>query len=187
MAPGDIVDIGMEIASDWSNQLSELPNSVGASPDAYSCCVMHRRRQQCNGWMCVVGVLTCLGLVSGCIPASKPGFDSPAPSQRLDAIVGASDLEDDESLVKLVEKLRSQVPTERMFAIRSLEIRTGETLGYDHAAPQWERLEGFGRWIEYLRQQGIETDSIIDQDDLKPIGQQEPEELHEEPAKSADD
>lgn len=187
MAPGDIVDIGMEIASDWSNQLSDLPNRVGANRDACSSCVMRSRGRGYIGVVLMTGMCALLGLVSGCVPASKPGFDSPAPSQRLDAIVGASDLEDDESLVKLVEKLRSQVPTERMFAIRSLEIRTGETLGYDHAAPQWERLEGFGRWIEYLRQQGIETDSIIDQDDLKPIGQQEPEELQAQPDTPSDD
>ncbi len=93
----------------------------------------------------------------GCIPEAKPGFDSPAPSKRLDAIVNASSLEDDESLVKLVEKLRSPDPVERMFAIRSLEIRTGETLGYDHAAEHWQRLGAYTRWLEYLeRERGIE-------------------------------
>jgi len=96
-----------------------------------------------------------LWAMSGCITV-EPGFDSPAPSKRIDAIVDASTLEDDESLVKLVEKLRSFDPAERMFAIRSLEIRTGKTLGYDHASPDWERIEAFGRWIEYLDEQGIE-------------------------------
>ncbi len=114
----------------------------------------------------VIGVLVLgLGSVSGCIPESKPGFDSPAPSKRLDAIVNASSLEDDESLVRLVEKLRSFDPAERMFAIRSLEIRTGETFGYDHAAQDWQRLEAFDRWIEYLEEQGIETSALTDEGD----------------------
>ncbi len=152
----------LKIASVWSNQLSELPNSSGVNPDAYSCCMMQQHGREIVNGMCVVGILVVVGLVSGCIPASKPGFDSPAPSKRLDAIVDASGLEDNESLVKLVEKLRSAVPAERMFAIRSLEIRTGTTLGYHHASPDWERIEAFGRWIEYLEVQGIETSGLIE-------------------------
>ena len=108
------------------------------------------------------GLMLLIGSVSGCIPQTKAGFDSPAPSKRLDAIVDASTLEDDESLVKLVEKLRSYDPAERMFAIRSLEIRTGETLEYDHAAPAWKRVEGFNRWIAYLNERGIDTIGIMD-------------------------
>lgn len=103
--------------------------------------------------------LACLGAslwgLAGCVPQAKPGFDSPAPSKRLDAIVNASALEDDESLLKLVDKLRSPDATERMFAIRSLEIRTGETLGYEHAAPHWQRVEAYGRWVRRLKERDI--------------------------------
>lgn len=163
MAPGDIVDLVLKIASVWSNQLSEYPNSVGASRDAYSCCMTQGRGRQIVSEMFVVGVSIVLCSVSGCITVES-GFDSPAPSKRIDAIVDASALEDNESLLKLVEKLRSFDPAERMFAIRSLEIRTGETLGYDHAAHNWQRIEAFGRWVEYLDEQGIETSSIVDED-----------------------
>ena len=176
MAPGDIVDIGSEIASVWSNQLSDLPNSVGASTDAYSCCMMQgRRRRNLTGTrlasVTAAGLVAGLSLflVSGCIPESKIGFDSATPSKRLDAIVDASRLEDDESLLKLVEKLRSQVHTERMFAIRSLEKRTGETFGYDHAGQDWQRLEAYGRWLAHLEAQGIETDSIVEPEESEPI------------------
>ncbi len=172
MAPGDIVDIGSEIASVWSNQLSELPNSVGASIDAYSCCMPQGHKYQILKGKHIASILVIgVGLVfgSGCVPESKIGFDSPAPSKRLDAIVDASRLEDDESLLKLVEKLRSQVPTERMFAIRSLEKRIGETFGYDHASQDWQRLEAYGKWIEYLEAQGIETDSIVESEESEPI------------------
>jgi len=89
-------------------------------------------------------------LLPGCLPETKPGFYSPAPSKRLDAIVQASELEDDESLVKLVEKLRSHDSAERMLAIRSLESRTGNTLDYDHAAPHWKRVAAYNRWLEWL-------------------------------------
>lgn len=121
-----------------------------------------RLAQLFQQWTLYGSVVLGLGLTSGCVPDVKPGFDSPAPSKRIDAIVDASGLEDDESLVKLVEKLRSFDPAERMFAIRSLEIRTGETLGYDHAAPDWQRLEAFNRWIEYLGEQEIETNALTD-------------------------
>jgi len=122
----------------------------------------------------LVIALAWIGSVSGCISPPEPGFDSPAPSKRIDAIVDASALEDNHSLLKLVEKLRSSVPSERMLAIRSLEIRTGTTLGYDHAAPHWQRLEAFQRWIEYLQAHGIETSSIMDDEQSeqdKPINQ----------------
>lgn len=163
MAPGDIVDIGMKIASIWSNQLSEYPNSVGVSSDAYSCCMTQERKGQFGSRsvkaVVFAAVLLGLGLATGCI-AIETGFDSPAPSKRLDAIVEASALEDDESLIKLVEKLRSTDPAERMFAIRSLEIRTGFTLDYHHAALNWQRVEAYIRWIGYLEEQGIETDDL---------------------------
>lgn len=123
------------------------------------------RAGQSVGVRFLLGVALVLGTISGCLPESKPGFDSPSPSKRLDAIVDASDLEDTESLVKLVEKLRSFDPAERMFAIRSLEIRTGSTFGYDHGAHDWERIEAIGRWIEYLESEGIEMGPIdSDQD-----------------------
>ncbi len=107
-------------------------------------------------------VLSMMGLMSGCLPATKTGFDSPAPSKRIDAIIDASALEDDESLVQLVEMLRSNAPSERMFAIRSLEIRTGETLGYQHSAHDWQRVEAVGRWVEYLDEQGISTANMTE-------------------------
>ena len=94
--------------------------------------------------------LTAIG--AGCQPI-QTGFDSPAPTKRIDAIVRASELDDTESLGKLIEQLESEDPAARMLAIRALETRTGTTLGYDHAAPRWERIEAVNRWIEYLNEQ----------------------------------
>jgi len=94
--------------------------------------------------------LTAIG--AGCQPI-QTGFDSPAPTKRIDAIVGASELQDTESLGRLIEQLESEDPAARMLAIRALESRTGATLGYNHAAPRWQRIEAVNRWIEYLNEQ----------------------------------
>ena len=136
---------------------------------------MHRTRLAFAArW--VMPIVAC-GLLAGCLPDPKVGFDSPAPSKRLDAIVLAADLEDDESLVRLVEKLRSHAPAERMFAIRSLETRTGDTLGYNHADTHWKRIDAYNRWLDWLVERGvslpetmtpIENPTLVDETDTNP-------------------
>jgi len=95
-----------------------------------------------------VGFAGAVGLagLGGCVPDPVVSLDSPAPAKRIDAIARASRAQDRASLVGLVEKLGSVDPVERMLAIRALERREGETLGYDHAAPRWERIEAINRW-----------------------------------------
>ena len=119
----------------------------------------------------LTALATAAMLLPACLPETKPGFNSPAPSKRLDAIVDASRLDDDESLVKLVEKLRSFAPAERMFAIRSLEIRTGETLGYDHAAEHWQRIAAYNRWLDWLTGEGIELPDTLTRQPEQPAQQ----------------
>lgn len=101
---------------------------------------------------CVGLLLGLLAIGAGC-QQIQTGFDSPAPTKRIDAIVGASELRDIESLGRLIEQLESEDPAARMLAIRALEKRTGSTLGYNHAAPRWERIEAVNRWIEYYNEQ----------------------------------
>ena len=96
-----------------------------------------------------VGLIGTLCVLGGC-PSPKIGFDSPAPTKRLDAIALAAQEDDQESRIQLVEKLGSTDPAERMLAIRALEQREGTTLDYDHAAPQWERLEAIERWRDRI-------------------------------------
>ncbi|MEM9560596.1 MAG: hypothetical protein AAF995_09840 [Planctomycetota bacterium] len=99
-----------------------------------------------------IALLTALllgsGGLGGCLKQQE-GLDSASPSKRLDAIVDASGEKDIESLQGLVSKLDSSEPAERMLAIRALERRTGTTVGYDHAAPDWQRREAVNRWVEY--------------------------------------
>lgn len=98
-------------------------------------------------------ILAMVGMVPiGCVK-TPVGFDSPAPSKRLDAIVAASTETDTDSLIGLVEALSSTEPAARMLAIRSLERRTGQTLGYEHAGPIWQRREAVNRWVDFVEQQ----------------------------------
>ena len=108
--------------------------------------------------LAIIGTLPVVLLVLGGCPNPQVGFDSPAPSKRLDAIAQSSQENDPESLVKLVEKLGSTDPAERMLAIRALEKREGTTLGYNHSAPKWERLEAIERWNERIGLSGSGDD-----------------------------
>jgi len=102
-------------------------------------------------WSAAAVLLGQTAIGAGCQPI-QTGFDSPAPTKRIDAIVQASELQDTDSLGRLIEQLESEDPAARMLAIRALEIRTGTTLGYDHAAPRWQRIEAVNRWINYLNE-----------------------------------
>jgi hypothetical protein len=96
-------------------------------------------------------------LLISCIPDEKAGFDEPGPSKRLEAIIQASGPDaDPRSLPRLVEQLDSQDPAARMLAIRALENRTGETLGYVHTDPEWQRQEAIDRWMNYLETGGTD-------------------------------
>jgi HEAT repeat protein len=117
--------------------------------------------------MAVRRILTLLGLstfVAGC--AQPPGgFDSPVPAQRLNAITEAAEREDEGAIPELIRMLSSDDPLVRMASIRSLERLTGQTLGYDHAAPSGERWQATRRWADWYRAReglppdGPETDS----------------------------
>gem|GEM_PF-2869229 len=98
----------------------------------------------------LIGTLLIVPIGMGGCPSPQIGFDSPAPTKRLDAIALAAQEDDQESRIQLVEKLGSNDPAERMLAIRALEQREGTTLEYEHAAPQWERLEAIERWRAYI-------------------------------------
>ena len=114
-----------------------------------------------------VGLIGTLCVLGGC-PSPQIGFDSPAPTKRLDAIALAAKEDDQESRIQLVEKLGSSDPAERMLAIRALEQREGTTLDYDHAAPQWKRLEAIERWRDRI---GIsDPDEDSNQSPIKKLG-----------------
>lgn len=66
---------------------------------------------------------------------------------RLDAIRDAVARSDRSALPDLVTLLDSDDPATRLLAIRALENLTGDTLGYDYAAPASERRPAVERWV----------------------------------------
>ncbi|MFT5424854.1 MAG: hypothetical protein ACI89L_002657 [Phycisphaerales bacterium] len=96
-------------------------------------------------------VLVPLMLLSSCIPAPAPSFESDSPNARLEAIAAASNATDETSLGQLVGQLDADDPAARMLAITALHKRTGETLGYRAGDPDWKRREAKERWDEFLQ------------------------------------
>jgi hypothetical protein len=89
-----------------------------------------------------------------------PDFDSPDPGARLYAITDAARTDNKASIPALIASLDSDDPAVRMFAIRTLEKFTGQTLGYDHAAPEWERKPAVDRWINWYQSQPGSKEAI---------------------------
>jgi len=91
--------------------------------------------------------------VSGCAPVPV-GFDAPSELRRLDAVVEAAQKDDrsPETIRHIIEQLDSFDPAMRMISIRTLERLTGETLGYDYAAPVWERSLAVDHWVDWYEQ-----------------------------------
>lgn len=92
-----------------------------------------------------------LGLGSGCARAPK-GFDSPEPAARLDAITRAAERRDRASIPDLITLLGSDDPVVRLASIRTLELLTGQTLGYDYAASPAERKDMVDDWVRWYRE-----------------------------------
>lgn len=86
-----------------------------------------------------------LACAQGCL-RSPPGFDSPSGTKRLEAAVEAAERSDTTEIPALINQLGSDDAAARLVAIRSLERITGETFGYDHAAPAAERAQAIERW-----------------------------------------
>lgn len=101
-----------------------------------------------------VAVALIAGLVGGCaLPAQRADFRSVDPQERSLATVQARDLRD---VPGLIEELGSDDPAARMLANQALERVTGQSMGFDYAAPERKRAEAIDRWKEWARgvQQG---------------------------------
>lgn len=92
-----------------------------------------------------------LSATGGCFATSEPGVLSHDPAQRRDAIVEAGAARDGLAVPDLIARLDSQDPGERLLAIRSLELITGETCGYDYAASVGERQRAILRWTDWVQ------------------------------------
>ncbi|MBX3322313.1 MAG: hypothetical protein KF757_04930 [Phycisphaeraceae bacterium] len=92
-----------------------------------------------------------IALGTGCSPVPV-GFDSPAKTKRMDAIVRAA-AENDTSprtIRCIIQELDSHDPAVRFIAIRTLERLTGQTNGYDFAALDWDREASVQAWVRWF-------------------------------------
>ena len=73
------------------------------------------------------------------------------------AVVAAADSGGADDLPRLVSRLESSDPAERMLSILILERRTGERFGYDHSDPEYKRRASINRWKEWLASADADT------------------------------
>jgi len=89
--------------------------------------------------------------LAGCsVPQERADLASRAPAERTRGLARVAQMQDTRAIPQVVELLDSADPAVRMFAIRTLERLTGETLGYDYAAPEREREEAVDRWVRWV-------------------------------------
>jgi hypothetical protein len=99
-----------------------------------------------------------LTLSSGCAVGRGPArFTSDDPVVKVPAITRAGEQKRKADLPKLVECLDDNDPAVRMFAIRSLQDLTGETLGYHYYDDDIARRPAVRRWREYA---GLPVDTV---------------------------
>lgn len=91
----------------------------------------------------LIGAGLCLW-APGC--AEEVSFTSDEPNARIRAIQQAVGAGDRSAIPSLITLLDSDDPAQRLLAIRTLEQFTGDTLGYDYAAPQYQRDPAVQRW-----------------------------------------
>ena len=107
------------------------------------------------------------GWVGGC--AAPARFEDPDPTSRLTALGQAVEAGDRSSIPQIISLLDSDDAAVRLFAILALEEMTGQTLGYDHAAPERERREAADRWQAwYLGQPGGQAAAALGGQSARP-------------------
>jgi len=91
-------------------------------------------------------------LLVGCAPSvTEATFDDPDPTRRLYATENAVEAGDLEAVPHLIEGLDSDDPAVRFMSVHGLRRLTGQSFGYDHYAPAWEREAATARWVEAWR------------------------------------
>ncbi|MEM6260334.1 MAG: hypothetical protein AAGI37_18820 [Planctomycetota bacterium] len=104
----------------------------------------------------IAHILTLMALATaGCLPSEQPparaDLDATDTPARVPAIVSAAESDDEAELARLVQALSDKDPAIRLFAIRSLEERTGQTLGYRYYDVPDKRQTATNRWHAWLK------------------------------------
>ena len=104
-------------------------------------------------------LLSVLLLAAGCLPSQQEPVKSDlraadTPS-RVPAIVSAADTDDQPTLTELVHALSDKDPAVRLFAIQSLQARTGQSFDYRYYDDKDKRQPAIDRWHDWLSDQGL--------------------------------
>jgi hypothetical protein len=95
----------------------------------------------------------------GCaVSRGKPSMESPDPALRVPAIkaaAGGKGVKAEGQLVSLVAALSDPDAGIRLFAIQSLEARTGESFGFVYYQTYEERRPAIERWNTWLVGRGL--------------------------------
>lgn len=98
----------------------------------------------------LLGVL----FIAGCLPSQQPptkadfrATDTPA---KVPAIVNAADTDDEALLPELIHALSDKDAAVRLFAIQSLQERTGQTMDYRYYEAAEKRQAATDRWHQWL-------------------------------------
>jgi len=90
-----------------------------------------------------------LMLSAGCVPRPASSISDPDPIISIPAIKQASH-DGPDAVRALVERLDSDDPAIRFYAIRSLQKLTGQTLGYRYYDDAEERRPAVEQWQRWL-------------------------------------
>lgn len=99
-------------------------------------------------------------------PSMTGGFDSPNPAAKMHATIQAVRMGDRSAVRQIVEQLDSDDPAVRLLAIMALERLTGQTLGYEHEAPKWDRDAAIERWVRTVDSPELDVLMGLHQDTL---------------------
>lgn len=97
-----------------------------------------------------IGVL----VLAACTKPIPRGYRSHDPTGRIEAMLETAATGDRSKIPQLIGELDSDDSAVRFTAIGTLERLTGQTLGYDYAAPERERRAATDRWVEWYEDEG---------------------------------
>lgn len=108
-------------------------------------------------------ILLLVGLVglTGCLPSqqgpNKADLRANDTPSRVPAIVNAAQTDDEQTLTELVHALSDKDSAVRLFAIRALQERTGQTFGYRYYESPEKRQAATTQWHAYLKDPSAAT------------------------------
>jgi hypothetical protein len=107
-------------------------------------------------WFGCLATVVASALVAGCAqPEVAADLESDVPQERIMGLAEAARRNDPDAADDYVVMLESSDPAVRMFAIGALERLTGETKGYDYAAPESDRAPAVAAWTAWVAAGGV--------------------------------